>query len=89
MLTIHPCQCYDYYLVIVWCDLIGNAEVPETAVQPPSYVYEPNHCQVAYANLSRNRERNLGVLTTILFNKTDDHTVLRITWEVSDVMMMM
>ncbi|XP_065888407.1 uncharacterized protein [Dysidea avara] len=58
-----------------------NAEVPETAVQPPSYVYEPNHCQVAYANLSRNRERNLGVLTTILFNKTDDHTVLRITWE--------
>jgi len=68
--------------------VIGNPQAPETVIQPPSYVYTPNHCQVAYANLSTNRERNLGVLRTILFNKTDDHTIMRITWEVSDVMMM-
>jgi len=67
---------------------IGNPTVPEPATPPPSYSYEPNHCQVAYANLSVNRERNLGVLATIKFNKVEDHTVLRITWEVGYVMMM-
>ena len=60
----------------------GNPDVPDQSTAPPSYVYVPNHCQVVFANLSFNRERNLGVLTAINFNKLDDHTVLRITWEV-------
>ena len=60
----------------------GNPDVPDQSLPPPSYVYMPNHCQVVFANLSFNRERNLGVLTAINFNKLDDHTVLRITWEV-------
>lgn len=61
---------------------IGNANVPDASTAPPSYVYKPNHCQVVFENLSFNRERNLGVLTAVKFNKMDDHTVLRITWEV-------
>ena len=60
----------------------GNPDIPDESNAPPSYVYQPNHCQAVYANLSFNRERNLGVLTAINFNKLDDHTVLRITWEV-------
>ena len=60
----------------------GNPEVPDDSSVPPSYVYTPNHCQAVYANLSVNQERNLGVLTAVNFNKIDDHTVLRITWEV-------
>ena len=63
---------------------IGNPTVTTPATPPPSYTYKPNHCQVGYANLGPGNNRNLGVLTTIRVNKAEDHTVLRITWEVSD-----
>ena len=69
------------YLTLIY-NCTGNPDIPDESNVPPSYVYQPNHCQVVYANLSFNRERNLGVLTAINFNKVDDHTVLRITWEV-------
>jgi len=60
----------------------GNPDVPDVSTAPPSYMYTPNHCQVVFANLSTNRERNLGVLTAITFNKVEEHTILRITFEV-------
>ena len=53
-----------------------------TTISPPaSYVYTPNYCHYFYENLGRNRERNLGHIVNVTFNKREDHTALRITWE--------
>ena len=44
-------------------------------------MYTPNYCQYFYEHLGRNRERNLGHIANVTFNKQEDHTALRITWE--------
>ena len=52
-------------------------------IPPPTYVYEPHYCHFFYATLGFNQERNLGTVLETLFNKTHDHTSLRITWDVN------
>ena len=54
---------------------------PHNGTVPTDYVYQPNYCQYTYANLSVNRERNLGHIANVTFNKQFDHTALKITWE--------
>lgn len=55
---------------------------PNSTFAPPlSYVYTPNYCQYFYESLGRNRERNLGHIANVTFNKQEDHTALRLTWE--------
>ena len=62
--------------------LTGDDSFPEVAVRPPAgYIFSPHYCQFFYADLGTNRERNLGTIVTVKFNKDHDHTLLRITWE--------
>ena len=44
-------------------------------------MFSPHYCQFVYTDLGINRERNLGTLAAVTFQKDHDHTVLRITWE--------
>ena len=44
-------------------------------------MYTPNYCQYFYEHLGRNRERNLGHIANVTFNKQEDHTALQLTWE--------
>ena len=60
----------------------GSDTFTEVAVRPPEgFVFSPHYCQFVYTDLGINRERNLGTLVAVTFQKDHDHTVLRITWE--------
>lgn len=63
-------------------EVLPSAIPPNSTITPPlSYVYTPNYCQYFYEHLGRNRERNLGHIANVTFNKREDHTALQFTWE--------
>ena len=71
-----------YVCILTPFPYLGETSVPEVRVFPPvEYTYTPNYCQYFFAHLDVNRERNVGVIAQVIFNKQHDHTVLRITWE--------